>query len=82
VASHTRARLSSEDGEHVMAIRVVDIKPPKAVVVHAVVHAPKPVVVHKARSGDRHKDTEGRRAYRAEWMRRRRAGAKGSEPSM
>jgi hypothetical protein len=59
--------------EHVMAIRVVDIEAPQAVVVHAVVHAPKPMVVHKARSGDRHKDTEARRAYRPEWVRRRRS---------
>jgi hypothetical protein len=54
-----------------MAIRIVD----KPLVVHAaplVVHK----VVHNPRSGDRHKDTAERRAYRAEWMRKSRAAAK------
>jgi hypothetical protein len=45
----------------------VDTTKPK--VVHAVVHAPK-------RSGDRHKSTDARRAYKAEHERKRRATAK------
>jgi hypothetical protein len=45
---------------------------PEPVVVHAVVHAPEPVV-HAKRSGDRHKPTDARRAYKAAHERRRRA---------
>ena len=52
----------------------------EAVVVHApkvVVHSPD-VVVHKtehggSRGADRHRDTEARREYRRQWMKRRRA---------
>jgi hypothetical protein len=53
---------------------LVDTTKPKLanVVVHAVVHADT-VVVHAKRSGDRHKPTDERRAYKAEHERKRRA---------
>jgi hypothetical protein len=38
-----------------------------------VVHAETGVVVHKTRHG-KHRDTEERRAYRREWMRKKRKG--------
>ena len=55
--------------------------PELAVVHNRVDHQPEPeAVVHNKgpikRSSDRHKDTEERRAYKREWMRRRRAAGK------
>ena len=58
--------------------RLTPPEPEPVVVVHAVVHAD-PVVVHAKRSGDRHKLTEARRAYKATHERKRRAAAKGSK---
>ena len=44
-----------------MAIRIVDDQKPLVVHKPVVVHS---LVVNKPRSGDRHKDTEARKAYR------------------
>jgi dimethylglycine dehydrogenase len=58
--------------EHAMAIRVVDIEPPKAVVANKRVVAN--TMVANKRTSDRHKDKDARRACMRAYMAKRRAG--------
>jgi hypothetical protein len=58
-------------------IRYPEIEPvkpkPATPVVHALVHAPKPVVHKGKRKAGVYRDPDARRAYRREWMARKRA---------
>jgi hypothetical protein len=58
-------------------IRVIEIEPPKAAVVHApVVHTP---VVHAKRKAGVYRDLDARRAYKADHERKRRALARAGQ---